>query len=204
MNTALQHEVGQFRAWAVGHEDSYGEWECDYSNWPSFWAAARDAIEQSQIDPLDDIDLLNLLYALGRDNEIECIRRHLIHFPALLRQLSLRATDLSDDAACWQIAVSISEAKLTDSASLLTPYLTHSNEYVRRRALIALASVDPTRAEEIAIRNLTDSFEYTRIAALTVLADVGSLKTHAAATRMLNDPNEYVRANADKILKSTV
>ncbi len=202
MNASLQKEVDRFRSWAVGREGSYGEWECDYPDWPSLWKAVDAALEHSQTSPLDDKDFSNLLYALGRDNEIEQIRRHLIHFPDLLRELALRTVGHADDAACWQIAASVSEAKLPDAASLLTPYLTDSNEYVRRRSLIALASVDPTRAEEVAISNLADDYEYTRIAALSVLAEVGSLRVHAEASRMLDDPHEYVRANAAKILES--
>lgn len=202
MNTALQKEVDRFRSWAVGREGSYGEWECDYTDWPSLWKAADDAIEYSPVTPLDDTDFLNLLYALGRDNEIEWIRKRLIRFPDLLRQLALRAVGNPDDAIGWQIAVSISEAKLPDAASLLTPYLTDSNEYARRRSLLALASVDPTRAEEIAISNLDDDYEYTRMAALSVLAAVGSVRVHAEAMRMLDDPDEYARAYAAKILQS--
>lgn len=34
MNQALSAQVAQFRAWAVGREGSYGEWECDYDQWP--------------------------------------------------------------------------------------------------------------------------------------------------------------------------
>lgn len=202
MNSALQRECDRFRSWAVGREGSYGEWECDYHDWQSLWKAVDDAIERSPVSPFEEMDFLNLLYVLGRDNEIEWIRKRLIHFPDLLHQLALRAVDHPDDAIGWQIAVSISEANLPDAAILLTPYLTDSNEYVRRRSLLALASVDPTRAEEIAISNLADDYAYTRMAALYVLAEVGSLRVHAEATRMLDDPDEYVRETAVKILQS--
>lgn len=200
MNVDLQQEVERFRQWAVGREDSYGEWECDYEGWPSFWRAAESTIASSARH-LDDIDADNLLYCLARDNEIEQVARTLEAHPEVFRLLAIRAVTYPDYAARWQIAASLPSVAGPHTRDLLLPYLDDPDEYVRRRALLACVEIDAALAEKISVANLNSEHEYTRLASLQILADLKSSHVAAAADKLKNDRSEHVRQIAEKFLK---
>lgn len=195
----LQREVERFKQWASSFVRCSAEWECEYEHWPDLLAAAREAIATHRDGRIPASIADDLLYALGRDNECESIREGLLESPELIATLAKRAL-LTDDAdAKWQIAISVAEAELLDAAELLRPFLTDSDEYVRRRSLMAIAPFAPSEAEAIAIKNLDDEFEYTRIMALHVLHRVRSRHLEASLERLASDSSEHVRTNVEKL-----
>jgi HEAT repeat protein len=195
----LHQQVAKFKQWAATAERLSGEWECDYEHWQYLWAAASDAIVAYR-DGLIPNDVANdLLYALARDNECEHIRVTLQSFPALVTTLAKLAVVSGDAAAKWQIVTAVAEAQLPNSAELLRRYLSDSDEYVRRRSLMAIAPFSPKEAEAIAITNLKDDFEYTRMAALHVLNIVESDHLQTALDLLTFDPSKYVRQNVEEL-----
>ncbi len=199
MATSLANQVARFKEWAPSHEGTYGEWECDYQCWDELWAAAEESMKCCAYEPPDIETSSDLLYAIARDNEIERLRRELVQYPELLRHLARFGVDSSEWAAKWQIVVSVAEAQLPDAAELIRPYLADSDEYVRRRSLLAIAPFSPVEAEEIAKAWMDEDYEYSRIAGLHVLDMVNSEFLSFYLERHANDLSQYVRSNVNGI-----
>ena len=198
----LHQQVTKFKHWAATADRRSGEWECDYEHWHDLWASASDTIIAYQDGAIPNAEADDLLFALARDNECEHVREKLLSSPELITTLAKRAVVSGDADAKWQIAISVAEAQLPDAADLLRPFLTDADEYVRRRALMAIAPFSPKEAEGLAIKNLDDRFEYTRIAALHVLHTVRSGHLEAGLDRLASDPNKYVRQNVEELRAS--
>jgi hypothetical protein len=199
MTTNLTIEVARFKEWALQHARTSGEWECDYEHWNELRAAAKESMERYANELPDLATRSSLLYTIARDNEMEELKDELVKFPNLLRHLARFGVDSSEPDAKWQIAVSVAEAKLSDAADLIRPYLTDSSEYVRRRSLLAVAPFSPIEAEEIAKSWMDNDYEYSRIAGLHVLDIANSDALFFYLERHANDPDRYVRSNVDDI-----
>jgi len=198
----LHQQIIKFKHWAAMTDQRGGEWECDYDNWHDLWSAASNAITAYQDGSIPDAEADDLLYVLGRDNECENVREGLLGTPKLIATLAQCAISSNDADAKWQIAISVAESQLPNAADLLRPFLSDTDEYVRRRTLMAFAPFAPKEAEAIAIKNLDDEFEYTRIAALHVLHTIGSKYLGAGLDRLASDPNRYVRQNVKELRAS--
>lgn len=195
----FRDEVLRFRDWARTNQDTFRGWECCYKHWDWLYAEARRAIWSLNNESVADDVESDLLYAIARDYEGENIRRFLAKSPVSLEVLAQRAVAYDDPDARWQIALSVADARLPNAAELIRPFLTDSDEYVRRRALMAIAPFSPAEAESIAIANLNDEFEYSRIAALHVLHRVGSSRLEEFLNRHEHAPDEYVRRIVQEI-----
>jgi|688.fasta_scaffold258512_2 hypothetical protein len=196
---ALTTEVTKFKQWQPPYAQRNGEWECDYEQWNDLWTAAKSAIFRFKDGDIPDDVANDLIFAIARDNETEIIREHLTEFPLLLSKLAKHVVPSQEKDAKWQIALSVSEAKLYNAADLIRPFLFDEYEYVRRRSLMAIAPFSPSEAEEIAITNLHEKYEYTRIAALHVLHMVDSPKLKECLEFLESDPSEYVRQNVQRL-----
>ena len=199
MDLQLTDEIARFRAWAVGHEGSSGEWECDYPEWRALYKAAEAAYAAYASDPPDYATKDLLLYAIARDNECQRLSDALLQYPELLLNLARHAKEYPDWNARWQMPVILAEAGLPESPDLIRSFIADDDEYVRRRSLMALAKYCPDEAEGIAIAGMDEKHEYTRIAALHVLFDVGSDRLQYFLDRHETDPNEYVRQNVAEL-----
>jgi hypothetical protein len=199
MTTDLANQIARFKEWAPFHEGTYGEWECDYQYWDELWAAAEESMKCFAHEPPDIRTSNDLLYAIARDNEIERLRDELAKYPELLRHLSRFGVDSPEWAAKWQLVVSVADVQLPDAAELIRPYLADSNEYVRRRSLLAIAPFSPVEAEEIAKAWMDEDYEYSRIAGLHVLDMVNSDLLPFYLERHATDLSQYVRSNVDGI-----
>lgn len=194
-------EVLRFKEWAPHHQGSYGEWECDYEHWNELWAATETLMETCAHETPDLAIGGELLYTIARDNEIERLRCELLKYPELLRYLARIGIDCPDRDAKWQIVVSVADARLSDAADLIRPYLADSDEYVRRRSLLAIASFSPREAEEMAKGWMDDEFEYSRIAGLHVLDIVNADSISFYLEKHADDPSRHVRTNVEQIRK---
>ena len=148
MINPLREELSRFRRWQddgaadvldLGHG---AEWESNYPHWGALLAAVQTAIAET--GKLDEESISLVLFVLARDNEDEAVADTLRATPATLARLLPAALNYPDPQARWQIA-SILPAVL--GAHALEP-LCHLNqdpdEYVRRRASIALDELQAT------------------------------------------------------------
>lgn len=83
--------------------------------------------------------------------------------------------------------------------ALLIHFAYDADEYVSRRALIALGKLKSERTEQLAERAWQTGHEYQRIAALWALKDVGSSKLGDYLLQAEEDGREYVVRNAIEI-----
>jgi len=192
----LEAEVSRFKSWAAGEAQDYGEWETTYQEWHGLYVAAKAALSKPA---LDDVEMELLLYALARDNELEFIRDMLEEFPANGFRLAAAALTYADPDARWQIADFLGTLDTPEARGLLRRFVEDSDEYVRRRALLAAQKCDPIFAEEIARSWLNSPHEYSRLAALDILHELGSRYLTQALEQLREDPYVYVRERVAKI-----
>ncbi len=144
----------------------------------------------------------DLLYALARDNEAEFIADELEHRPEILMGLAARGATSVEVDAKWQIAAKLGELngqKLPEAEVFLTQLVQDADEYVSRRALLALGKLKSETTEIFAERAWQTGLEYQRIAALWALKEVASPKLSSYLLEAEKDGREYVVRNAEEI-----
>jgi len=201
--TLLHAEVARFRQWAAGIPIATrsGEWECEYSDWTRLWAAAKLLITTVPVTAWSEGVTEDLLYALARDNEVERIADELESRNKSLLELAARAINSVEADAKWQLAAKLGglSEQVPTAEALLIHFVQDGNEYVSRRALLALGKLKSDRTETFAEQAWQTGHEYQRIAALWALKDVGSPKLSAYLRKAEEDGREYVVSNAAEI-----
>lgn len=199
----LHLAVKHFKQWAeaVPVETRSGEWECDYPDWQRLWSAAEQLMETVPVDVWAESAMEDLLYALARDNECEVIADALAKRDSVLMAVASRATHSAESEAKWQIAVKLGErcGPLAEAEELLVHFVQDANEYVSRRALLALGRASSGKTETYAERAWATGHEYQRIAALWALKDVGSAKLDEYLRWADADAREFLVSNAREI-----
>lgn len=174
----LERAVAEFQAWAAslpGAECS-SEWECDYDYWPELWNATAAFLDSSEPRRWDRPTVELLLYVLARDNEMEELKNDLASRPEHLLVLAEAGTGSAERDARWQLAAALGcvEADESKVVPLLETYAADGDEYVSRRALIALGQRKAPVAEGLGQRAWDTGDEYQRMAALGVFHALGS------------------------------
>ncbi|MDO3521943.1 HEAT repeat domain-containing protein [Ralstonia pseudosolanacearum] len=204
---ALQEEVEKFNAWAalfLPHQRT-GEWECGYDHWQSLWDAAMAVLESLPPNAWNERCRANLLYAIARDNEMEWIAGQLAGKPEALLELARLAIDSSEPDTKWQVAVQLGalSANKEKAEALLLRFVDDEDEYVSRRALLALGALKSAYAERLAEKAWLTGHEYQRIAALWVLKDVAPSKLVQYVRLADEDGRQFVVENAHDALKAS-
>lgn len=174
----LVQTVSAFRSWADSYpaDQRSGEWECDYEQWPAITSAFISFLDSGAPQFWDTSTAELLLYILARDNEMEGLKRELITRPVHLLALSRVAISSTEAEARWQLADALGSVELTanDVEPLLEQFFHDGDEYVCRRALLALARQQSKMAESLALRAWNTEHQYQRMAALEALSAVNS------------------------------
>lgn len=180
---SLRTAVADFRTWAenVPASQRSGEWECHYERWHELYAETEAFIEESEHEDWSPADKRDLLYVLARDNEDGIIADALRRRPEMLvaaarDALSAASSDEGDFDARWQLAAMLGELGVLTSEieALLLRFVADEHEYVRRHALLALASIGSRKTERHAVAAWDSGEIGQRIAALAALHQVGS------------------------------
>jgi hypothetical protein len=200
---SLRTEVEKFENWASSYpvEHRSGEWECDYSEWNTFHAAALTFLASSSLAEWSELDVRDLLYAIARDNEIEYLVEEVAKNVDVLLKLSELAVSSSEVDAKWQLAVQLGtlSSHKQEAEALLLQFVEDKNEYVSRRALLSLGLLKSVKAEVLAERAWETGHEYQRIAALWVLKSVAPGKLADYLRRAKEDGRQYVVQNAIEV-----
>jgi len=175
-------EIDKFESWAevMLSEPSTisAEWETEYPDWDAIEAHFKDFIRSLPSSRWNSNELSLLEYIIARDNECERLVEDLTD-DALIA-LSEYALIHGEQDSKWQLANALPRIADTQKAiGLIERYVNDAEEYVNRIALMALAKVDPQKAERYCeahwIRNLYgDIDEYQRMAVLATLKEIGS------------------------------
>jgi HEAT repeat protein len=182
---ALGREVDRFRAWADTYpvEERSGEWEMGYNGWKDLNEAFIAFVSSTSCVDWDAETTQMVLYTIARDNEMQWLIERLAENPNNLLCLAERALESDVWEAKWQIATALGglESRRTEAESLLLRFAHDEDEYVRRRALLALSDLNSSHVEDLVASAWDTGEEYQRIAVLCALHQVGSplLKEYA-------------------------
>ena len=179
---ALMLEVARFREWSKAYPPGarYGEWECDYSHWHDLHNAVLELFRSRPFESWSADELEAVLYAIARDNEIQYLARELReHHAELLIPLAAAATEMGEEALKWQLAEELGQLGQAggEAERLLLLLARDEGEYVRRRALAALARIGAPATEELALaawHRPDENQQWARRMALWCLHRIGS------------------------------
>jgi len=174
----FEYAVAEFHTWAASYPEAERSnvWECDYDYWPELWSATAAFLDSSEPQRWDQPIFELLLYTLARDNEMEELKGELAERPEHLLVLAKAGKGSAERDARWQLAAALGCVKADEDEviPLLETYAADDDEYVSRRALIALGERKAPIAEELARRAWDTGDEYQRMAALGVFYALGS------------------------------
>lgn len=200
----LMTEVDRFRAWAEAcpHTGKYGEWECDYAEWPALHDAVLGFVARRPFTSWSDAELRAVLYAVARDNEIQYLasvirERH----PELVPPLARAALSVGERDDRWQFAVELGHLG-PESEPLLLEMARDEHEYVRRQALRSLLRIGSPAVEEVAQaawRRPDEDQEWARMMALYCLHKLGSPRLEPLLAEAERDTRQYLRGYAERI-----
>ncbi|MDO8067075.1 MULTISPECIES: HEAT repeat domain-containing protein [unclassified Janthinobacterium] len=209
MGSSLHEEVARFKAWAANYhpiEGRSGEWECNYAHWQQLNQSFTTHLDSCPPQTSGATDILDILYAIGRDNEMEELVEELANRSEWFMFLLPHAL-LSDDADVrWQFAKQLGNGnfEFIDAESALMKFVEDDKEYVSRMALRALGQIGSSHAEDLCERAWESGHEYQRIMALWVLKDIKSPKLARYLSYAKEDGRNYVVSNAAEIAQGTV
>ncbi len=199
----LEHAVAEFRAWAAScpEAERSAEWEIDYDYWPDLWSAAAFFLDSSEPQRWDRSIVELLLYVLARDNETEDLKRELAGRPEHLLALARAGTGSAERDARWQLAAAPGcvEADEDEVVPLLETYAADGDEYVNRRALIALGQRKAPIAESLAQHAWDTGDEYQRMAALGIFHALGSSLLPSHLKLAEQDGRQYLAGFAKEL-----
>ncbi|EIG63868.1 hypothetical protein [Bradyrhizobium sp. WSM1253] len=192
----LAETVSAFRSWAdsLPVQQRVREWECNYQQWPAITSAFTAFLDSCLPQRWDASVYKLLLYILARDNEMEILKKELIAKPTHLLALTRIALDSGEQDARWQLADALGSAELIagEVEPLLGRLFCDENEYVSRRALLALARRRSKLAEPLAVRAWATEHEYQRMAALEVFAACDSPLLSSYLDLALRDGRQHL------------
>ncbi len=203
---SLAGEVERFKMWAstIPVYESSTEWECDYPKWPALYSAVFDILNTSYVHWSEKV-IKDILYAVARDNECNIIIEKIGDNKALLLFLAQYARNSEEKDAKWQFAEALGElpedCREMAEVSLLI-LVKDQDEYVSRRALIALGRINSSQAEVFAERAWNSGLEYQKIASLSVFNEMSSPRLTQFLDMAAQDESTYVRKKADEIRHS--
>lgn len=201
----LSAEVAKLRAW-VAHVDPshqiYPCWEFEYEGWRDLYSAAEAFLVANQPTAWSHQDSVDLLYAVARDNELKRLIGRIAQSPTTLLLIASKALNCDESDARCQVAAQLGElgSHRDQGEKILLAFVNDPDEYVSRRALLALGQLGSARTEELAQRAWTTGHEYQRIAALHALRCVGSDKLPTYIDEALQDGREHLVHNARQLM----
>jgi hypothetical protein len=206
-------EVGRFRAWTDATcppDRRFGEWECNYDEWGSFYEAFLQFIAARPFESWSPEEIRAVLYAIARDNEMEHLagevrRQH----PDLLAQLTRASIEVGEREDRWQLAEELGQLGRAggEEERLLLVLARDKHEYVRRRALGSLARLGSSAVERLALETWhrpDPEQQWARMMALWSLHRVGSPQLEHLLAKAEQDPGEHLREFVNRVRRGEV
>lgn len=153
----LLEQANKFHRWQEAAypgktaEEIGGAWEVDYPYWNDAYAAFCNVLTQIDTASADSVLSNEMLYLIARDNEGESFIYETTLHTSWFEYLCRLAVSSDENEAKWQIAAYLPECKCgQDTKDLILNFAMDTNEYVSRRALIAMPDLRPDSVEEFA------------------------------------------------------
>lgn len=208
----LMEQVARFKEWALPYpaEPRFGEWECNYPRWGELHAAVSSFLRERSWETWSAGELAALLYTIARDNEGQQIATWVreLH-PTLLIPLATAALENGEPDAKWQLAEALGrlEPRGAEAERLLLLFARDEAEYVRRKALQALARMGSPATEELALaawHRPDENQPWARMMVLWCLHHVGSARLPALLDEAERDERPHVAAYALRVRSGDV
>ena len=208
----LLEQVGKFHQWqeitypGKTTEEIGGAWEVDYPAWNDIFDAFCHVLTQMDAEMADSILLDEMVYLIARANEAEGFIQETTSHPKWFECLCRRAAASNESEAKWQFAAYLPECSCSQEVrDIILNFAKDPNEYVSRRALLAMPALRPDCVEQFAPlfweRNCypPELQEYQRIAVLVSLDVIHSDLLPQYLERAKQDGRSYLLEHAKRI-----
>ena len=163
-------------------------------------------LTQMDAETADSVLLDEMVYLIARDNEAEGVIQETTSHPQWFECLCRRAAASNESEAKWQFAAYLSECPCSQEVKdMILDFAKDPNEYVSRRALLAMPALRPDCVEQFAPlfweRNCysPELQEYQRIAVLVSLDAIHSDLLPQYLERAKQDGRSYLLEHAKRI-----
>ena len=187
-------------------EELGGEWEVDYPYWNDTYSAFCHVLTQMDAETADSVLLDEMVYLIARDNEAEGFIQETTSHPQWFECLCRRAAASNESEAKWQFAAYLPECPCSQEIKdMILDFAKDPNEYVSRRALLAMPALRPDYVEQFAPlfweRNCysLELQEYQRIAVLVSLDAIHSVMLPQYLEQAKQDGRSYLLEHAKRI-----
>ena len=187
-------------------EEIGGEWEVDYPAWNDIFDAFCHVLTQMDAETADSVLLDEMVYLLARDNEAEGFIQETTSQPKWFECLCRRAAASNENEAKWQFAAYLPECPCSQEVKdMILDFAKDPNEYLSRRALLAMPVLRPDCVEQFAPLFWECSCyspelqEYQRIAVLVSLDAIHSDLLPQYLERAKQDGRSYLLEHAKRI-----
>ena len=187
-------------------EELGGEWEVDYPYWNDTYSAFCQVLTQMDAETADSVLLDEMAYLIARDNEAEGFIQETTSHPQWFERLCRRAAASNESEAKWQFAAYLPECPCSQEVKdMILDFAKDPNEYVSRRALLAMPALRPDCVEQFAPlfweRNCysLELQEYQRIAVLVSLDAIHSGLLPQYLEQAKQDGRRYLLEHAERI-----
>ena len=208
----LLEQVGKFHQWqeitypGKTTEEIGGAWEVDYPAWNDIFDAFCHVLTQMDAEMADSILLDEMVYLIARANEAEGFIQETTSHPKWFECLCRRAAASNESEAKWQFAAYLPECSCSQEVrDIILDFAKDPNEYVSRRALLAMPALRPDCVEQFAPlfweRNCysPELQEYQRIAVLVSLDAIHSDLLPQYLEQAKQDGRSYLLEHAKRI-----
>ena len=181
-------------------------WEVDYPYWNDTYSAFCYVLTQMDAETADIVLLDEMVYLIARANEAEGFIQETTSHPKWFECLCRRAAASNESEAKWQFAAYLPECPCSpEIKNMILDFAKDPNEYVSRRALLAMPALRPDCVEQFAPlfweRNCysPELQEYQRIAVLISLDAIHSDLLPQYLERAKQDGRSYLLEHAKRI-----
>ena len=208
----LLEQVGKFHQWqeitypGKTTEEIGGAWEVDYPAWNDIFDAFCHVLTQMDAETADSVLLDEMVYLIARANEAEGFIQETTSHPKWFECLCRRAAASNESEAKWQFAAYLPKCSCSQEVrDIILDFAKDPNEYVSRRALLAMPALRPDCVEQFAPlfweRNCysPELQEYQRIAVLVSLDAIHSDLLPQYLERAKQDGRSYLLEHAKRI-----
>ena len=187
-------------------EELGGEWEVDYPYWNDTYSAFCHMLTQMDAETADSVLLDEMVYLIARANEAEGFIQETTSHPKWFECLCRRAAASNESEAKWQFAAYLPKCSCSQEVrDIILDFAKDPNEYVSRRALLAMPALRPDCVEQFAPlfweRNCysLELQEYQRIAVLVSLDAIHSVMLPQYLEQAKQDGRSYLLEHAKRI-----
>lgn len=199
----LEGEVSKFRAWADSLPDDTGTsaWEANYEGWPEMYRAVESFASATSCEQWATYMIHLVLYVLARDTDTGYLVRAIARNPENLLCLAEYGVTDAEPNSNYQLAAELGRLKQLSQRTepLLLRFAHDNDEYVRRRALLALADIDSPHVSELVSAAWNTGVEHARMAVLHALRKIHDPQLEDYLKLAEADGREYLVRYANKI-----